>query len=567
MPSRPLDSGWNFSPVFDLIDSDTHNTGSPALRPAARSIVALSSGDVGLGDFWKLYESLGIPNVQAVPPLESLDESELSNSDDPLLPSPLLDATPATSHDVGNDDLAQPNNSNPPGLSKKQRQKARKRAEKALLEQTIKSKGSISEEEKSIKSHENESFSNETNIAVKSPNKPQSNVGLKLCPANPTPNTAQVPKTPITVTPPALNNRPLSSFMPATPQPRIQPAPPQDLLAPQYPPQLQPSQIIVSVGSGLVPRNVRPVTLPRHSYPTILQPQPPTTPTHVPSPSRYSTPLNRPTITIRSQVDRHFNLFEKLLNRFPDERKWLVAPRQLINETTRAEGVHLFVDASNIMIGFKDMSRMNGIQPYDMSFDSLALLMERRRPVARRELVGSHREANPLPQTTRLVETSKAVGYECSIQEQVYIAREVSQKKKFFNDVSRLGWQKAIQKRSGSGSDSETGAATVTQTPPSRWVEQGVDELLHLKMCQSLLDTDKPSTMVLATGDGAEAEMSDGFLRHVERALNKGWKVELITWRQQTNRGYRRGAFRRKWGEQFTIIELDDFLEDLIETS
>jgi hypothetical protein len=87
-----------------------------------------------------------------------------------------------------------------------------------------------------------------------------------------------------------------------------------------------------------------------------------------------------------------------------------------------------------------------------------------------------------------------------------------------------------------------------------------------LKMCQSILDTDVPSTMVLATGDGAEAEMSDGFLAHVERALKRGWKVELISWRQQTNGGYRNKKFRTKWIEQFKIIELDDFVEDLIDT-
>jgi hypothetical protein len=292
----------------------------------------------------------------------------------------------------------------------------------------------------------------------------------------------------------------------------------------------------------------------------------PATPSPAPFPSTYATP-SKPTVTLRSQVDRHFHLFEKLLIKFPEERKWLVSPRQLVNENTTAEGIHVFVDASNIMIGFKDMLRLNGVLPCDMSFDSLALLMERRRPVAKRCFVGSHREANPLPQITRLVETSKAVGYECNVQEQVYIAREESQKKKFFNDVNRLGWQKAIQKRSGSGSDSETGAAAAPPTPSApKWVEQGVDELLHLKMCQSLLDTETPSTIVLATGDGAEAEMSDGFLAHVERALRKGWKVELITWRQQTNGGYKRKAFRQRWGEQFTIIELDDFLEDLIDT-
>ena len=65
---------------------------------------------------------------------------------------------------------------------------------------------------------------------------------------------------------------------------------------------------------------------------------------------------------------------------------------------------------------------------------------------------------------------------------------------------------------------------------------------------------------------GAEAEHSDGFLAHVERAMKKGWKIELISWRQQTNGGYRNKKFRAKWGDQFKIIELDDYLEALIDT-
>lgn len=281
----------------------------------------------------------------------------------------------------------------------------------------------------------------------------------------------------------------------------------------------------------------------------------------------YTTPLPpQPAFTVRSQVDRHFTLFTKLLTRFENERSWLVAPRQLVNESTAAEGIHIFFDASNIMIGFKDMLRSYGIQPYEMAFDSLALLMERRRPVAKRILVGSHREANPLPQVKKLIETSKAVGYECNVQEQVYIVREDSDKKRFFNDVKRVGWQKAQQMRVGSGSDSETNTAPPKTPSAPKWVEQGVDELLHLKMCQSIIDTEQPTTMVLATGDGAAAEMSDGFLAHVERALRNGWRVELITWRQQTNGGYRKKSFKQKWADKFTIIELDEFLEDLIDT-
>lgn len=596
MPSQPLETGgWNFSPVFELIGSDAHDEIiSPSLRPSVpRSTVALSDGGVGLGNFWKLYEGLGM-QPDPVSPLPPLDESELSTSDDALLPSPLIEAIRAPVSLVSDVKLEKKDHDYmdravppTPRKTKKQRQKARRQAEKALQEQNTTDEDQREVQvQKSLKALTDLSIKEDANHVIDTPTKPSrtlSNVGAKIRLATPAPaqDLPRVPQTPTTTQRPVLTKRARSSALPVTPQ-----AQPQPLLAPRatiqqrigtpvpmQPPQtphpftqLQPSQTAATVGAGLVPRTVRPVTVPRHSHPAPVQPHMPVAPSPAPFPSVYATPL-KPIVTIRSQIDRHFHLFEKLLIRFPEERKWLVHPMQMVNENTRAEGIHVFVDASNIMIGFKDMLRVNGVQPFDMSFDSLALLMERRRPVAKRCFVGSHREANPLPQVTRLIETSKAVGYECSVQEQVYIAREESQKKKFFNDVNRMGWQKAIQKRTGSGSDSETGAAAAPKTPSTpKWVEQGVDELLHLKMCQSLLDTEAPSTMVLATGDGAEAEMSDGFLAHVERALRLGWKVELITWRQQTNGGYKRKAFRQKWSEQFTITELDDFLEALIDT-
>lgn len=692
MPSQPLDQGWNFSPVFDLIDSDPHDIGSPTLRPEMRS-PTLSEGGVGLGDFSKLYESLGLLADAPIPPLPLLDESDSSISDDAALACPsigtvdrrkevddriLQSGVPATASAPGGHVAPTGNQQQPrappsikaiqaprtqvvshaqsystapvsisakekihrtietiqpprtatghlsgqrdnsasvltpltseeemhlasitieaiqaprtqlqelaqtPGTTSKQRRKARRQADQV----TQGLAGSDQEVGAAIVENPKMDAIPETPSKTKS-SRAQSNVGAKVKPASPPALEAPVPKTPVPAPRPVLS-RQRSSMAPATPkaQTRLQttvqpapqshgvtrpttgdmPAPFQYSLAPQYLSQLQPSQL-THVTPGLVPRTVRPVTLPRQSF-HASQP-PAAAPLSIPTtPSRASFSSSRqPALTIRQQVDRHFHLFEMLMIRFPEERKWLVSPKQLVNENVRAEGIHVFVDASNIMIGFKDILRNNGVQPYDMSFDSLALLMERRRPTAKRALVGSHREAHPLPATQRLIGLAKDVGYQCDVQEQVFIAREESSKKKFFNDVNRIGWQKAIQKRSGSGSDSETGAAAAPKTPSApKWVEQGVDELLHLKMCQSMLDTDLPSTMVLATGDGAEAEMSDGFLAHVERALRKGWKVELITWKQQMNGGYRRRAFRQKWGEQFTVIELDDYLEDLIDT-
>lgn len=94
--------------------------------------------------------------------------------------------------------------------------------------------------------------------------------------------------------------------------------------------------------------------------------------------------------------------------------------------------------------------------------------------------------------------------------------------------------------------------------------EQGVDELLHMKMLESLVDTQEPATIVLASGDAAEAEYSGGFFKNVERALMKGWKVELVSWSAGLSREYRSPAFLKKWHDKFTIIELDDFSEELL---
>ena len=72
------------------------------------------------------------------------------------------------------------------------------------------------------------------------------------------------------------------------------------------------------------------------------------------------------------------------------------------------------------------------------------------------------------------------------------------------------------------------------------------------------------STIVLASGDAAEAEYSGGFLKNVERALSKGWKVELVSWSAGLSWEYRSKAFLTKWKDSFTLIELDDFSEELL---
>ncbi|KAK0868095.1 hypothetical protein LTR87_014315 [Friedmanniomyces endolithicus] len=295
---------------------------------------------------------------------------------------------------------------------------------------------------------------------------------------------------------------------------------------------------------------------------------------------------------VRSGEDRHWALLMKLIGDFYEDRGHIISPMNLTTHNNNPKGIHVFVDASNIFIGFTDqLKRSRGIPQYaqipqvDLSFDALALLMERRRPVAKRVLVGS---TPHLP----AFDKAKAVGYECSILEKVYKARELTDRQIYFRDRDRNGrptvrhdakastashhvglaagsspqqtaGSSHHRRGSGSGSGSETG--TAPQYAPARMIEQGVDEILHLKMLESIVDSETPSTIVLATGDAAQAEYSPGFMAMVERALKKGWKVELVSWSKNISGMYRKPEWLATWGSMFRVVFLDDYAEELLE--
>jgi hypothetical protein len=631
MPSQPIDTGWGFHAVIDLIESD-YDAASPTLSTAstvnthvatpgpksAPRPIAQPPLDVHiprLGDFAKLFDELGISRSGPLAPASPVDSEGPISSDDAVQNGRLDTAG------FGDPDspLAR--------LTAKEQKKERKRVAKKERK----------EARRVLKaSHVPEELT--TGTQPTNPPRPLSNVGAKIRPATPAPLEAlpqasrpQLPTTtldfgraPVRVNIPSQRLNSLAQpFAPASDSPNV----PVDGLAKSPTKQvlgrpslreaklshgLQP-QIPASVNfnHGLVPRTIQSVSAPRvHTVSPkktkgISTPLPAAaprsgtsadqkpgvgsgsestarpagpTPYQLQSPKHFTTPVQIPFtpggcprgLIIRPRIERHFHFLNQLLVNFPEDSQHLLAPMRMNTEETSAQGIHCFVDASNIMIGFRHMLRERGqYQPLELSFDTLALLMERRRPVAKRIYASSQREANPLPHVTKLAETSKAVGYENLVNEQVFIRREDSDRKKFFKDVERLGWTKATQLRAGlgSGSDSETGAAAAaTALSAPKWVEQGVDEILHLKMCQSVLDTEVPTTMVVATGDGNAAEHSDGFLANVERALKKGWIVELVSWRQQMSAGYRNKKWRAKWGDKFRVVELDDYLESLIDT-
>lgn len=194
--------------------------------------------------------------------------------------------------------------------------------------------------------------------------------------------------------------------------------------------------------------------------------------------------------------------------------------------------------------GFSIKSR---IRRQPLSFPNLSLVLERGRPTAKRVLVGS----DNFP----AVMEAKSIGYETNILERVQKAKELTPRQKKYGKSS-INNKYLVQ---SSGSETATGIYA-----PEKWVEQAVDEVLHLKILESIVDAKVPSTIVLATGDAAEAEYSQGFLKMVERALEKGWMVELVSFRHNTSMAYRKKDFRNNWRDQFMIIELDEFVEELL---
>lgn len=252
------------------------------------------------------------------------------------------------------------------------------------------------------------------------------------------------------------------------------------------------------------------------------------------------------------ELERRVSLMTKLLSAFEDYAQLVsqLGRPQVSSNTLDSRPIHVFVDMSNILVGFHDAVKLarniptiSRIRRLNISFINLSLIMQRGRATAKTVLVGSDR----LP----CIDEAEKLGYEANILDRVH---------KIKHTPSRPS-----KHRKPPGKGSQFGKPEMAGTSAERWVEQGVDEILHMKILESLVDTDEPATIVLATGDAAEAEYSAGFMRMVERALQRGWNVELVSFSHIMSHAYSKKEFRERWGNHFKIIELDQYAEELFE--
>lgn len=224
--------------------------------------------------------------------------------------------------------------------------------------------------------------------------------------------------------------------------------------------------------------------------------------------------------------------------------------------------VHIFVDLSNITIGFYDALKLSHNVPLNkrmkaprFSFEGFARVLERGRDVEKRVVVGSLLSTYARKWPDYMQEGSQ-LGYEMKILQRVLKA------------ASPVKKHRTVRRSNGEAewttSDGDSPDENAIIAGNLKQGEQGVDELLHLYMCQSALDSkQKPGTAVLATGDAAEADYSDGFKANCERLLELGWNVEIVGWSKGISKAWKETEFTQRWGDRVRIIELDPYVEEL----
>ncbi|KAL5598515.1 hypothetical protein BROUX41_003548 [Berkeleyomyces rouxiae] len=200
--------------------------------------------------------------------------------------------------------------------------------------------------------------------------------------------------------------------------------------------------------------------------------------------------------------------------------------------------LHVFVDMSNIIIGCYDACKaemgMSRNQPFPtqptFNFSAFNKVLCRGRKISRRDLAGSTSKPSHWPS--------------------------------YALDAKKAGYNVHILNRTVPDPSKTVSGSNPKVTLGGR--EQCVDELLHLKMAQSVLDEAEPGVMVLATGDANAAQFSDGFLMAVERALKRGWAVEVVSWSGTMSHAWTDEAWCSQWAGRFRTIELDPFLAKFV---
>ncbi|KAF7562125.1 hypothetical protein G7046_g2007 [Stylonectria norvegica] len=234
---------------------------------------------------------------------------------------------------------------------------------------------------------------------------------------------------------------------------------------------------------------------------------------------------------LRTRAEKHQTLTEIYVAESISDRLGLQAfPHMASN------GIHLFLDMSNIIIGFENTLRAK----HNLSENTIFRPQPHFNIPFFHELLARNR-------------TIKTLNAGCSKHPNrdapVYV-----------KELRQLSYHVDLRDRKAEQAD--LGSKSTGHT---RYVEDLVDETLQNRMSAAVLDNhDSPGTLVVATGDAKPAKFSDGFLVYAERALRMGFHVEIVSWRSSLSGAWTLASWMKEWEGRFRVIILDDYLDELV---
>jgi hypothetical protein len=257
-----------------------------------------------------------------------------------------------------------------------------------------------------------------------------------------------------------------------------------------------------------------------------------------------------PTVPSTIGATRHF--FNEITQSVPLQRLWTLLTDQREVDfclqakyfSTRQAETHIFIDLSNIEINFRNAYRRDRRIPGStriktkLNFQKFHHILERGRNAAKKELAGSVNAGDT--RKSACMTEAKRQGYNLHIEERV------------------------LKKVTKPKTAASSGYYTTSDEEIYKMGEMNVDGKLHTLMLHSVCDSE-PGFMVLATGDAAFNGTMEGFRHEAERALKKGWIVELASWDCSMSSLWTEESWTKQWGDRFRIIMLDDYLNDIID--
>jgi len=92
--------------------------------------------------------------------------------------------------------------------------------------------------------------------------------------------------------------------------------------------------------------------------------------------------------------------------------------------------------------------------------------------------------------------------------------------------------------------------------------EQAVDEVLHLKMANLLLDINPPEILAVLSGNGHTSDYGTSFPEQIKRALQRNWQIEIYSWEcSMSHKIY--DSILNQYPTKAKYIKLDDYYYSL----